>query len=227
MTLFQLYPHPNSTAVGDGLNFQGFTFPASTPGMLNTYVAKFDFNITQYHHVFVRGGLVDDNNGLGPQFPGQPQSTVVVNNSKGLIVGYTATLRSNLINNFHYGFIRQGVGNIGQLTQNFIEFGNGPDSLNATTFTTTSNVPVHNLTNDLAWVKGKHTFGFGGNLRIITNNRNSDANSFSFGRSYDLWLNPTAFIAGTGSSLDPSAFVSFSHTAPKAGAISPLRRSLL
>ena len=28
MTLFQQYPHPNSSAVGDGLNFQGFTFPA-------------------------------------------------------------------------------------------------------------------------------------------------------------------------------------------------------
>ena len=40
MTLFQQYPHPNSTAVGDGLNFQGFTFPASTPGKLNTYIAK-------------------------------------------------------------------------------------------------------------------------------------------------------------------------------------------
>src|SRR5215469_5382543 len=175
MTLFQQYPHPNSTAVGDGLNFQGFTFPASTPGMLNTYIAKFDFNITQSHHVFVRGGLVKDNNGLGPQFPGQPQSTVSVNNSKGLIAGYTATLRPNLINNFHYGYIRQGIGSIGQLTQNFIEFGNGPDSLNALTFTTTSNVPVHNLTDDLAWVKGKHTLGFGGNLRVITNNRNSDA----------------------------------------------------
>ncbi|HVR23743.1 MAG TPA: carboxypeptidase-like regulatory domain-containing protein, partial [Candidatus Polarisedimenticolia bacterium] len=47
MTLFQHYPHPNSSAVGDGLNFQGFTFPASTPGRLNTFVAKFDFNITQ------------------------------------------------------------------------------------------------------------------------------------------------------------------------------------
>ena len=58
-------------------------------------------------------------------------------------------------------------------------------------------MPVHNLTDDLAWVKGKHTFGFGGNLRIITSNRNSDANSFSYARSYDLWLNPTAFIAGT------------------------------
>ncbi len=206
MALFQQYPHPNSSAVGDGLNFQGFTFPASTPGALNTYVAKFDLNITPNHHVFVRGGLVGDNNGGGPQFPGQPQSLVTVNNSKGLIAGYTATLHANLINNFHYGFIRQGGGSIGQLTQNFTEFGNGPDSLNANTFTTKSNVPVHNLTDDLAWVKGKHTLGFGGNLRIVTSNRNSDANSFSFARSYNLWLNPTAFIAGTGSSLDPSAF---------------------
>jgi hypothetical protein len=206
MALFQQYPHPNSSAVGDGLNFQGFTFPASTPGTLNTYVARFDFNISQNHHVFIRGGLVNDNNGGGPQFPGQPQSLVTVNNSKGLIAGYTATLRPNLVNNFHYGYIRQGVASVGQLTQNFIEFGNGPDSLSANTFTTKSTVPVHNLTDDLAWVKGKHTFGFGGNLRIVTNNRNSDANSFSFARSYDLWLNPTAFIAGTGSSLDPKPF---------------------
>ena len=108
MALFQQYPHPNSSAVGDGLNFQGFTFPASTPGMLNTYVAKFDFNITQNQHVFVRGGLMDDNNGLGPQFPGQAQSTVMVNNSKGLIAGYTITLRPNLINNFHYGYHSPG-----------------------------------------------------------------------------------------------------------------------
>ena len=206
MALFQQYPHPNSSAVGDGLNFQGFTFPASTPGMLNTYIAKFDFNINPNHHVFVRGGLVDDNTGAGPQFPGQAQSLVTVSNSKGLITGYTATLRSNLINNFHYGFIRQGGGTLGQLSHNFIEFGNGPDSLNANTFTTKSNVPVHNVTDDVAWVKGRHTLGFGGNLRIITSNRNSDANSFSSARSYDLWLNPTALIAGTGSSLDPGAF---------------------
>jgi len=74
LSLFQQYPHPNSTAVGDGLNFLGFTFPASTPGTLNTYVAKLDFNVTNNQHVFVRGGLVDDNNGQGPQFPGGPRA---------------------------------------------------------------------------------------------------------------------------------------------------------
>jgi Carboxypeptidase regulatory-like domain/TonB dependent receptor len=206
MALFQQYPHPNSSAVGDGLNFQGFTFPASTPGRLNTYIARFDFNVTQKHHVFVRGGMVGDNNGAGPQFPGQPQSLIALNNSKGFIVGYTATVRPNLINNFHYGFIRQGGDTSGQISHDYIVFGNGPDALNAQTFTTNSNVPVHNLTDDVESVKGKHTFAFGGNLRIITSNRASNANSFSYARSYNLWLNPTAFIAGTGSSLDPGAF---------------------
>jgi hypothetical protein len=205
IALFQQYPHPNSTAVGDGLNFQGFTFPASTPGMLNTYVAKFDFNVTQNQHVFVRGGLVDDNTGQGSQFPGEPQGTVSVNNSKGLIAGYTNTLSSNLINNFHYGYVRQQIGNIGLLTHNYTFFGNGPDSLNANTPTITSNVPVHNFVDDAEWVKGKHTLGFGGNLRIVTNNRTSDANSYIYARSYTLWLNPTAFIAGSGGSFDPSA----------------------
>lgn len=205
MTLFQQYPHSNSSAVGDGLNFQGFTFPASTPGSLNTYVAKFDFNVTQNQHVFIRGGLVGDNSGQGPQFPGEAQSTVLLNNSKGFIVGYTNTLRSTLINTFHYGYIRQGIGNVGVLTGNYTFFGNGPDSLTATTPTITSNVPVHNLVDDVEWVKGKHTLGLGGNLRIVTNNRSSDANSFIDARSYTLWLNPTAFIAGAGGSFDPSA----------------------
>jgi hypothetical protein len=204
--LFQQYPHANSTAVGDGLNFLGYSFPASTPGRLNTFVAKFDFNVTQNHHVFVRAGLVDDNTGLGPQFPGQPQSTVLTNNSKGLIAAYTATLRPTLINNLHYGFIRQQVGSIGQINAPYITFGNGPDSIFAPTPTTQAAVPVHNLVDDLAWVKGKHTIQFGGNLRIITNDRSTNVDSYSDARTYTLWLFPSAFIANSGGSLDPAAF---------------------
>jgi len=202
--LFQQYPHANSTAVGDGINFQGYSFPASTPGTLNTYIAKFDFNVAQNHHVFVRGGLVGDNTGQGPQFPGQPQSAVLTDNSKGLITAYTATLRSNLINNFRYGFIRQSIGNIGQLNSPYVFFGNGPDSLFADTYTTRASVPVHNIVDDLAWVKGKHTIQFGGNIRIITANHSSNIDSLSYARSYTLWLNPIAFIANQGVSLDPA-----------------------
>ncbi len=207
MALFQQYPHSNSTtAAGDGLNFVGYTFAAPTPGVLNTYIAKFDFNVTQNHHVFVRGGMQGDSNGFGPQFPGEPQSQVATNTSKGLIVAYTATLRPTLINNFRYGFIRQGTGSIGQIAQPYVLFGNGPDSPFALTNTTQVSVPVHNLVDDLAWVKGKHTFGFGGNLRIITNNRSSNENSFSYARIYDLWIAPIGKIAGSNGSLDPEAF---------------------
>ena len=77
-------------------------------------------------------------------------------------------------------------------------FGNGPDPLYALTNTTQVNVPVHNLVDDLAWVKGKHTFGFGGNLRIITNNRSSNEDSFPYARIYDLWLAPIGKVAGPG-----------------------------
>lgn len=204
-SLFNQYPHSNSTAVGDGFNFVGYTFAAPTPASLNTYVAKFDINLTQNQHVFVRGGMQGDSLGSGPEFPGQPQSLVSTNTSKGVIVSYTATLRANLINNFRYGFIRQGTGTLGQISQPYVLFGNGPSPAFALTNTTQVNVPVHNLVDDLAWVKGKHTFGFGGNLRIITNNRSSNEDSFPYARIYDLWLAPVGRVAGSGGSLDPSA----------------------
>jgi hypothetical protein len=152
--LFNQYPQPNSTAVGDGYNFVGYTFPAPTPGALNTYVAKFDFNINQNQHVFVRGGMQGDSTGSGPEFPNQPQSLVSTNTSKGVIAAYTATLRTNLINNFRYGFIREGTGTIGQIAQPYVLFGNGPTPLYALTNTTQVNVPVHNFVDDVAWVKG-------------------------------------------------------------------------
>ncbi|MGA8238764.1 MAG: carboxypeptidase-like regulatory domain-containing protein, partial [Candidatus Sulfotelmatobacter sp.] len=204
--LFNQYPQPNSTAVGDGYNFVGYTFAAPTPGSLNTYVAKFDFNITQNQHVFVRGGMQGDNIGSGPEFPGQPQMLVSTNTSKGVIAAYTATLRSNLINNFRYGFIRQGYGTIGQIAQPYVLFGNGPTSLYALTNTTQVSVPVHNFVDDLDWVKGKHTLGLGANLRIVTNNRSSNEDSFPYARIYDLWLAPIGKVAGSGGSLDPAAF---------------------
>ncbi len=204
--VFQQYPHSNSTAVGDGINFLGYSFPALKPGRLNTFVAKVDFNITQNHHVFVRGGLVDDNQGQGQQFPNQPQSSVLTNHSQGLIAAYTATLRPTLINNLRYGLIRQGIGNQGQINAPYITFGNGPDSLFAPTLTTNATVPVHNIVDDLAWVKGTHTIQLGGNIRIITNNRSTNVDSFSTARTYSLWLFPSAFVANSGGSLDPEEF---------------------
>jgi len=204
LALFQQYPHAN-TSGGDGLNLLGFTFPASTPATLNTYIARLDFNITPNQHVFVRGGLLGDNIATGgPEFPGQPQSSATTNTSKGLIVGYSMTLRPNLFNNLHYGYIRQATTTVGLQTRPYVQL-SGLDNLFAFTPTDKNNVPVHNLVDDLNWVKGRHSLQFGADLRIVTNNRISNNNSFSSVIAYPLWVGPPG-LANTGGSLDPAAF---------------------
>jgi hypothetical protein len=39
-------------------------------------------------------------------------------------------------------------------------------------------VPVHNFTDDLSWIHGKHTVQFGGNIRLISNSRVDYVNAF-------------------------------------------------
>ena len=214
LALFQSYPHPNTSNTvvaadlisSDGLNFQGYTFSAATPVNLNTYVAKLDYLLTQNgnHRLFLRGNLQDDNLSDAPQFPGQPPATVRSNYSKGLAGGYTAILSQNLINNFRYGYIRQSLGTAGIGTSHYIIMRglDPPTSFARSQFVT---VPVHNLTDDVTWTKGKHTWQFGGNMRIVSDIRSSTQNSFSDGVTNASWT-PAASIANTGSSLDPAAF---------------------
>jgi hypothetical protein len=213
------YPLPNSDNVGDGFNYRGFTFSAPTPSKLDTYVAKFDFNVTSSgsQRLFVRLGLQNDHgvptsvsgdqlgtNSGAPQFPGQPDSVVETNNSKGIVTGYTWVISPTKVNNFHYGFIRQGIGENGASTQNFVVL-RGLDTPVADNRTTSKIVPVHKFTEDFIWTRGKHTIGFGGNYRMVTNERNSNANSFTRALTNAAFLIPTG-IANTGQSFDPSAF---------------------
>ncbi len=100
----------------------------------------------------------------GSEFPGQSANITHLNSSKGLIVGYTAVLRTNLLNNLRYGYIRQGLTDLGQQAQHYINF-RGLDNLTAQTPTTNTRVPVHNLVDDITWTRGAHTMQFGGNLR--------------------------------------------------------------
>ena len=213
------YPLPNSDNVGDGFNYRGYTFSAPTPSKLDTYVAKFDYNVTSSgsQRLFVRLGLQNDHgvptsvpgNQLGTnsgaeQFPGQPASVVETNNSKGIVSGYTWVISPTKVNNFHYGFIRQGIGENGASLQNFVRL-RGLDTPVADNRTTSKIVPVHNFTDDFSWSRGRHTISFGGNYRMITNERNSNANSFTLATTNAAFLIPTG-IANTGQSFDPAAF---------------------
>jgi Carboxypeptidase regulatory-like domain len=199
------YPHANSTLLGDGFNYLGYTFSASTPNKLDTYVVKFDVNLTESgtQRLFVRLGLENDHGSLAPQFPGQDPAVVDTNNSKGIIVGYTWTISSTKVNNFRYGFIREGVGNDGSGSQSLVYL-RGLDPITTDQRSTNYVVPVHNFADDYSWTRGKHTIQFGANWRYINDTINSNANSFSDATTNSGWL-PDSFVAGTGGTLDPGA----------------------
>jgi hypothetical protein len=212
--LYMHYPLPNCTACGnavngsgDGLNSAGYTFPGNDPTRLNTYIIKLDYKITAdgNQSLFVRGNLQNDHEAKPPQFPGLPADDIVTNNSKGIAGGYTYIIRNNLINNFRYAFIRQGLGQGGLNSQDYNTI-RGLDDTQALSPTDTptilTNVPVHNFIDDVSWTKHTHTIQFGTNWRLIHNNRQSNAQNLSSGYANLYWMSPS-FISNEGVSLDP------------------------
>ena len=211
--IFTRYPSPNTDSVGDGLDFRGFTFAAPAPVRHNTYLMKLDYKLTQNgnHTLFLKGQLqnfrgdpVGASNGV-PQFPTQPPSDFLTNNSKGIFVGYSALISNTFTNNFRYGLVRQGLGDGGLGVADYNYF-RGMANYTGAGFTPSvfTNVPVHNFVDDASWIAGKHTFQFGGNLRIITDNTTGNESNFSYAFTNVYWLDNSG-IANTGSSLDPAA----------------------
>lgn len=206
LQIFGEYPHANTLAAlnADGFNLQGFTFSAPTPITLNTYIAKFDFVINQSNRVFIRGNMQGDRQDNAPQFPGLHPTFAYVTPSKGFAVGYSAILSPRLINNFRYGYIRQaqtqlGSGNTTYTILRSFDTPHGEENDSSIVA-----VPVHNFVDDLSWTKGKHSWQFGANLRIVGNLQNSTLTSFSDNSLNASWLNVSG-IANKGTSLDPGA----------------------
>ena len=198
------YPLPNGFNSGDGLNTGSFTWSAPNPATLNTYIAKIDYLMSPKSRLFIRGNLLGDRISGPPQFPGEPAAFTQTNTSKGIAAGHTWTISNTKINNFRYGYIRQGLNNVGVGNNSFSDFA-GLSPLTAENTTTLLSVPVHNFVDDFTWVKGNHTLQFGANFRIVHNNALSNnvsfANALSGGANIYL-----AAIAGTGQNLDPAAF---------------------
>jgi hypothetical protein len=207
LQVFNQYPTPNSSGCAnfDGFNISCFSFSAPNPQRLNTTIAKIDYVIDKAgkHRVFVRGNYQQDALSSAPQFPGEAPALTTANNSRALAAGYTATLSNTLINSFRYGFTRQATAQAGQQSTPSVRF-RFIDNLTPFTSSRANHLPVHNWIDDVTWTKGKHTFTFGGNIRLINNVRTSNATSFN-----DALINPLYLAqapAGSGGSLDPAAF---------------------
>jgi Carboxypeptidase regulatory-like domain/TonB dependent receptor len=202
--------HGNDNSVGDGLNFVGFRFKGPVAIDTNWYIARMDYKITSNgnHSLFWRGALRNDTNGAcaqscTPYLPGQPAELSNVDFSKGLSAGYVAVLRPNLVNTLRYGFTRQSFGQIGNQTEDQVFFRNLNDNegTNNSALAVTNNsnyqVPVHNIVDDISWIKGKHTLGFGANLNFLRNPQSNNINSFTSASDNPSWLD-TAAMANTG-----------------------------
>ena len=203
------YPANDST-VGDQLNTSGFRFNALTPTELDTYIARFDFNLTNRQTLFARANYQNDTvtravyfsadcstPGDNVQcFPDTPALTTW-NHPKGIAFGHTWSVTNSLVNRFNYGLTRASFTQNGDSDENRVNFRFifSPSAFQRTLRRTT---PVHNFVDDISWVRGNHTYGFGGNIRLIKNNRVTQSPSFD-----QAIVNPSFYNVSGAVLLDP------------------------
>jgi hypothetical protein len=194
---------PSNENAGDGLNTLGYRFSSNADSPWNTYILKSDWHINSSgsETIFLRGQTQNLKNPGLQQFPGQPASSTTLDDSKGVTVGLTSLINSRLVNDFHWGFVRQGGETVGTSQYPAILL-TGLDNLVPFTRSTTFFVPTNEFGENLNWTRKNHTFQFGGDFLLIRNNHTSYANSFSDVQTNPVYLN-TGGISNTPSPLDP------------------------
>jgi Carboxypeptidase regulatory-like domain len=203
---FSTYPLPNDFTVGDGINMAGYRFRASTFTKKNWYIGKLDYNLTAdaRHRVSLSGALANESDAGAPFLPGQVPETTTLNFNKGLIASYTAVLTPTLLNNFHYGFVRESSGIEGDssLPWNYINYNFSNLGI---TRSSSFQRPIHNITDDVSWVHGKHTWQFGAQFSFLRDPESNLNGSFSVGAANPDWLADSGISQSTNPDpLNPS-----------------------
>jgi Carboxypeptidase regulatory-like domain len=188
------YPAANDLTAGDGINTGGFRFNAPFALGNNTYVTRVDFNITKNQRLFgrfniVRSAQTDDINSVAAQFPGDPAPAAqITDRDYSFAIGHTWNISSNKVNEAVFGISssRLGFPSIFQ-----------PSFPNSYTFAPNTNgtgqisnpfpslqsqfrtVPVPTLRDDFTWIKGRHTWQFGGVFKP-SHQTSTQINDFNF-----------------------------------------------
>lgn len=198
----------NDPTTGDGLNFVGFRFGAPVHTRADELIGRLDYKLTANgnHSLFARFSGQDVYVPGEPFLPGTGPETTDSDFSKGFVVGYTAVLRPTLVNNFRYGLTRQSVVNAGDSNLPFNGVRNLSQDIN---YGVGFNFPVHNITDDLSWTRGNHSFSFGTNINLIYNASASTTSSFSSGSTNAAWLN-TVGMANKADQFNPACIAQFS-----------------
>jgi hypothetical protein len=203
LNYMQTFPEPNSVAALDQPNYASYTFAAPTTESFNWYIARLDYKITKNGNqtVFFRGTGVDDRSAGTPFLPGQVPESSLVDLSKGFVIGYTGVFGPHWVNSFRYGLTRASYGTIGNSNQPWVYF---RDMDQGVTRSSSWVSPVHNIIDTVSWLKGSHSFEFGGNFLLMRAHSTSDGNSYSDALTNADWVDTSGF-AGTGSPLDPAS----------------------
>jgi hypothetical protein len=197
------YPLPNDQTTGDLVNTAGYRFRAPTDTTKNWYIAKLDYNITRdaKQRLSISAALANENSAGAPFLPGGVPEQSNVNYNKGIIAGYSAVLSPSLVNNFRYGFVRESLGTLGDTNEpwnNLLAFDQG------ITYSSSFQRPIHNFTDDISWMRGKHTLQFGVQIGILRSPSSSTNNSFSSGSANPDWLAGSGLSSTTASQLNPA-----------------------
>ena len=122
LAYFNALPAANGLNLGDGLNEGSFSFSSPNPRTLNTSIARLDYVPSEKHRIFARGNLQKDTTLGTEQFPGQPASYSLIDNTKGMTFGDTWSISPNMVNDIRYGYVRQGNSNYGIGTGDYTDF---------------------------------------------------------------------------------------------------------
>ena len=182
--IFALYPIPLQSA--DGISGTAF-FPSGSQQNSYNATAKIDHNITNHHSLSLRFGydhFADPNPFHADILPNNVGGVDEKSIGRGLSVNLTSILRSNLINNFVFGWNRiyaafncTGLSVLDGVSPKDA-FGNGIDYLFDAAFTNFGcnalvsdgqyrKTGTTSYTDTLGWVHGNHTFKFGADFRNI------------------------------------------------------------
>ncbi|HKS80920.1 MAG TPA: TonB-dependent receptor [Candidatus Acidoferrales bacterium] len=207
LAYFNSYPVPNDPSKGDTVNYIGYRFAAPSTQDFKWLVGRVDYKLTSNgnHTLFWRGSGRDDITSGDPFLPGTPPETTTLDRSKGFVLGYTALLRSNLVNNFHYGLTRQSIGNTGDSNQPWI-YVRGLDQ--GITYGSSFVLPVHDFVDDLNWTKGNHSLNFGTDIRLIRSSSQNQNLSYSYATANSEWLDVGGF-ANKNSPFNPACNAQF------------------
>ena len=200
LNLMQQYPQGNNPLLASdkGLNFNVLTFNAPEPLNNHAQVGKIDYNINSKMTFSVRGTLNGASSVVTPeQFPGQSPAQVMLDNSRGLAARYTYVITPKIVNALNFGYTRLGNSTTGNLNvvPNF-----GFTTLTSTARGSSRIAPTPNLTDDVTWIRGRHTIQFGANWHQAQNitvaANNEPSYSFSAGTLLGLGADIDADVLG-------------------------------